>query len=131
MVPSPRDMVNHKKTFFDNNLAKCINGSNVYCLKMSLISFSVDLLMSNSQDDRLLGSKILLKFADSINMVGSYSINGILKIERLVDMLNWEGKNELRLTIEKIMLRFAKKKENAFRLIRIPGHLEAISSTVF
>ncbi|KMZ67038.1 hypothetical protein ZOSMA_27G00870 [Zostera marina] len=124
---------NQTKKLLDTIIVKCINGGEFYGLKMSLILFSADLLVSNIKDDQVWGAEILLKFADSINMIGTSSIFGILKFERLVDMLNWKNRNDqLRLTVAKIVLKFAKEKEtNALRLIEIPGYLEAISSLVF
>lgn len=126
------------KRFFYDAFSRCIEGSIFDGLKMDMVSFSQELLASDSHDEQLMGARILLKFAndsifaaDTLRKIGSST--GVMTIERLVEMLNWKNhnENEIRFTAANIVLNLAGKKQNTLRLTGIPGCMESISSLLY
>lgn len=126
------------KRFFYDAFSRCIEGSIFDGLKMDMVSFSQELLASDSHDEQVMGARILLKFAndsifaaDTLRKIGSST--GVMTIERLVEMLNWKNHNEkeLRFTAANIVLNLAGKKQNTLRLTGIPGCMESISSLLY
>ncbi|XP_058083874.1 uncharacterized protein LOC131231634 [Magnolia sinica] len=124
------------KRFFYDAYSRCVNGSIFDGLKMDLVSFAVELLASNSNDEQLTGMRILRKFAAS----KQYSNSTLRKIgtsvpmiERLVEMLNWKNptEEEIRKSAAEILSKLAGKKQNSLRVAGIPGAMESISSLLY
>ncbi|KAJ7980141.1 ARM repeat superfamily protein [Quillaja saponaria] len=125
-------MVSIKRFFYDA-YSRCVNGSIFDGLKMDMISFSMDLLASNSPDEQLIGVRILRQFAtnerfsdDTLQKIGIT----ISVVERLVEMLNWTDpqEEEIRRSAAEILSKLAGKKQNSLRIAGIPGSMESISS---
>ncbi|KAK7363680.1 hypothetical protein VNO77_05831 [Canavalia gladiata] len=128
----PSGMVSTRRFFYDA-YSRCINGSIFDSLKMDMVSFSMDLLASNSSDEQLIGAIILRQFSiserfsdDTLQKIGI----AISVVERLVEMLNWTDPNEeeIRLSAAEILSKLAGKKQNSLRIAGIPGAVESISS---
>ncbi|KAG8370126.1 hypothetical protein BUALT_Bualt14G0085000 [Buddleja alternifolia] len=120
------------RRFFYDAYSKCVNGSIFDGLKMDMVSFSMELLDSNSPDEQLIGVRILRKFAtsprfseDTLQKIG---IN-LSVMERLVEMLNWKDaeEEEIRYSSAEILAKIAGKKQNSLRIAGIPGAMESIS----
>ncbi|KAJ7954976.1 ARM repeat superfamily protein [Quillaja saponaria] len=125
-------MVSIRRFFYDA-YSRCVNGSIFDGLKMDMISFALDLLLSNSPDEQLIGVKILCQFAtnerfsdDTLQKIGIT----ISVVERLVEMLNWTDpqEEEIRRSAAEILSKLAGKKQNSLRIAGIPGSMESISS---
>ncbi|KAK7264544.1 hypothetical protein RJT34_32153 [Clitoria ternatea] len=125
-------MVSTRRFFYDA-YSRCINGSIFDGLKMDMVSFSMDLLASNSPDEQLIGARILRQFSisrrfsdDTLQKIGI----AIPVVERLVEMLNWTDpkEEEIRLSAAEILSKLAGKKQNSLRIAGIPGAMESISS---
>ncbi|CAH8382716.1 unnamed protein product [Eruca vesicaria subsp. sativa] len=123
------------RRFFYNAYSRCLNGSIFDGLKMDMIVFAMELLLSNSPDEQLTGSDILYRFSmnkdysdDTLQKIGT----NLEIIERLVEMLNWRNKNQeaMRMSSAEILSRLASKKQNSLRVVRIPGAIESISSVL-
>ncbi|XP_018442418.2 uncharacterized protein LOC108814361 [Raphanus sativus] len=121
------------RRFFYNAYSMCLNGSIFDGLKMDMVVFAMDLLVSNSPDEQLIGAEILYRFSTNED----YSVDTLQKIgtnleiiERLVEMLNWRSKNQevMRMSSAEILSRLASKKQNSLRVAGIPGAIESISS---
>ncbi|GKV19513.1 hypothetical protein SLEP1_g29761 [Rubroshorea leprosula] len=128
----PLGLVSTRKFFYDA-YSRCINGSIFDGLKMDMVSFAMDLLSSNSPDEKLVGVRILRQFAfserfsqDTLQKIG---IN-LSVVESLVEMLNWKDpeEEEIRKLAADILSKLASKKQNALRVAGIPGAMESISS---
>ncbi|KAK9084031.1 hypothetical protein Scep_030502 [Stephania cephalantha] len=128
----PSGMVSIKRFFYDA-YSKCVNGSIFDGLKMDLVSFGMELLASESNDEQLIGATILWKFSanerfsgDTLRKIGT----SISVMERLVDMLNWKDpqEEEIRRSAAEILSKLAGKKQNSLRVAGIPGAMESISS---
>ncbi|XP_027331770.1 uncharacterized protein LOC113847100 isoform X1 [Abrus precatorius] len=128
----PPGMVSTRRFFYDA-YSRCVNGSIFDGLKMDMVSFSVDLLASNSSDEQLIGARILRQFSiserfsdDTLQKIGI----DIPVVERLVEMLNWTDpkEEEIRLSAAEILSKLAGKKQNSLRITGIPGAMESISS---
>lgn len=125
-------MVSIRRFFYDA-YSRCVNGSIFDGLKMDMVSFSMDLLASNSPDEQLIGARILRQFSiserfsdDTLQKIGI----DISVVERLVEMLNWTDlkEEEIRLSAAEILSKLAGKKQNSLRIAGIPGAMESISS---
>ncbi|XP_010551784.1 PREDICTED: uncharacterized protein LOC104822317 isoform X1 [Tarenaya hassleriana] len=125
-------MVSIKRFFYDA-YSKCVNGSIFDGLKMDMVSFAMELLGSSSQDEQLIGVRILRQSAmnqqysdDTLQKIG---IN-LSVIERLVEMLNWKDpqEEEIRRSAAEILSKLAGKKQNSLRVAGISGAMESISS---
>jgi hypothetical protein len=124
-------MVSTRRFFYDA-YSRCVNGSIFDGLKMDMVSFSVDLLASNSPDEQLMGARILRQFTisvrfseDTLQKIGI----DISVVERLVEMLNWTDHKdeEIRLSAAEILSKLAGMKQNSLRIAGIPGAMESIS----
>ncbi|GMH29275.1 hypothetical protein Nepgr_031118 [Nepenthes gracilis] len=124
------------RRFFYDAYSRCLDGSIFDGLKMDMVSFSMDLLESDSHDEQLIGARILRTFAtserfshDTLQKIGvTFSI-----MERLVEMLNWKGpqEEEIREAAGVIVAKLAGKKQNSLRVAGIPGAIESISSLLY
>ncbi|KAL3812727.1 hypothetical protein ACJIZ3_013995 [Penstemon smallii] len=121
------------KRFFYDAYSRCVNGSIFDGLKMDMVSFSIELLDSNSPDEQLIGARILRKFStkppfskDTLQKIG----NNISAMERLIEMLNWKDveEEEIRYSAAEILSELAGKQQNSLRIAGIPGAMESISS---
>ncbi|OWM78515.1 hypothetical protein CDL15_Pgr016239 [Punica granatum] len=121
------------RRFFYDSYSRCVNGSIFEGLDMDMISFSTELLGSNSPDEQLIGIRILWQFVvnerfseDTLQKIGT----NITVIERLVEMLNWKDpqQEEIRRNTAEILAKLAGKKQNSLRVAGIPGAMESISS---
>ncbi|XP_030536183.2 uncharacterized protein LOC115744913 [Rhodamnia argentea] len=121
------------RRFFYDSYSRCVNGSIFDGLGMDMITFSTELLDSNSPDEQLIGVRILCQFAtnsrfsdDTLRKIGT----NISVIERLVEMLNWKDpqEEEIRWSSAEILSKLAGKKRNALRVAGIAGAMESISS---
>ncbi|CAJ1941208.1 unnamed protein product [Sphenostylis stenocarpa] len=128
----PSGMVSTRRFFYDA-YSRCVNGSIFDGLKMDMVSFSMDLLVSNSPDEQLIGARILRQFSiserfsdDTLQKIGI----DISVAERLVEMLNWTDpkEEEIRFSAAEILSKLAGKKQNSLRIAGIPGAMESISS---
>ncbi|PSS33910.1 ATP-dependent RNA helicase [Actinidia chinensis var. chinensis] len=128
----PLGIVSIKRFFYDA-YSRCINGSIFDGLKMDMVSFAMDLLRSNSQDEQLIGVRVLQKFStnerfsdDTLQKIGT----SLPVMERLVEMLNWKDlkEQEIRQSAAEILSKLAGKKQNSLRVTGIPGAMESISS---
>ncbi|KAL1200030.1 hypothetical protein V5N11_030258 [Cardamine amara subsp. amara] len=125
-------MVSVRRFFYDA-YSKCLNGSIFDGLKMDMVIFAMELLVSNSPEEQLIGTRILCTFSTH----NDYSVDTLQKIgmnlaiiERLVEMLNWRNKNQedARMASAEILSRLASKTQNALRVAGISGAIESISS---
>ncbi|CAA7028049.1 unnamed protein product [Microthlaspi erraticum] len=121
------------RRFFYDAYSRCLNGSIFDGLKMDMVIFAMELLVSNSPDEHLIGAEILCRFSTNKD----YSIDTLQKIgtnlaitERLVEMLNWRNQNQevVRRSSAEILSKLASKKQNSLRVAEIPGAIESISS---
>ncbi|XP_071723370.1 uncharacterized protein [Rutidosis leptorrhynchoides] len=128
----PSGMLTIRRFFYDA-YSKCVDGSIFDGLKMDMVSFSMDLLDSNSSDEQLIGIRVLRQFSiserfsdDTLQKIG---IN-LSVIERFVEMLNWKDPQdeEIRRSAAEILSKLAAKKQNSLRVAGIPGAMESISS---
>ncbi|KAL1200029.1 hypothetical protein V5N11_030257 [Cardamine amara subsp. amara] len=92
------------RRFFYDAYSRCLNGSIFDGLKMDMVIFAMELLVSNSPDEQLIGTEILCRFSSH----DDYSVDTLQKIE--------------------ILSRLASKTQNALRVAGIPGAIESISS---
>ncbi|KAH7842982.1 hypothetical protein Vadar_011265 [Vaccinium darrowii] len=128
----PAGMVSIKRFFYDA-YSRCVNGSIFDGLKMDMVSYSMDLLVSQSEVEQLNGCRILHKFATNLRF-SDYTLQklGITStvVERLVEMLNWKDpeQEEIRQLAAEILSKLAGKKQNSLRVSGIPGAMESISS---
>ncbi|XP_057546582.1 uncharacterized protein LOC130825397 [Amaranthus tricolor] len=124
------------RRFFYDAYSRCVDGSIFDGLKMDMVSFSMELLGSNSPDEQLMGVRILKSFAtnnrfsdDTLQKLGmTFSA-----VERLVEMLNWKHpqEEEIRRAAAEILSQLAGKKQNSLRVAGIPGAMESISSLLY
>ncbi|RZS16188.1 hypothetical protein BHM03_00048142 [Ensete ventricosum] len=122
------------RRFFYDAYSKCIDGSVFDGLKMNLVTFAKELLVSELRDEQLIGVRVLHKLAtidrfslDTLRKIGSSSRT----IERLVEMLNWKNtgeEEEIRMRAAEIVSKLAEKRRNVLRVAAIPGAMEALSS---
>ncbi|KMS97749.1 hypothetical protein BVRB_5g124200 [Beta vulgaris subsp. vulgaris] len=124
------------RRFFYDAYSRCVDGSVFDGLKMDMVSYSMELLASNSPDEQLMGARILRSFAaskrfsdDTLQKIGTT----FSAVERLVEMLNWKDpeEEEIRQSAAEILSRLAGKKQNSLRVAGIPGSLESISSLLY
>lgn len=131
----PSGMLSIKRFFYDA-YSKCVTGSIFDGLKMDLVTFAEELLVSSSHDEQLIGIRILLALSirphfshGTLRKVGT----SMVVIERLIEMLNWKNpsEEEIRYSAAVIVSKLASKKQNALRLAGIPGAMESISSLLY
>ncbi|EPS69744.1 hypothetical protein M569_05019, partial [Genlisea aurea] len=121
------------RRFFYDSYSMCINGSIFDGLKMDMVSFSTDLLDSDSPDEQLIGARTLRKFSinprfsdDALQKIGT----DLPVMARLLEMLNWKDadQQEIRYSAAEIVAKLAGKLQNSLRIAEIPGVMESISS---
>ncbi|KAK2969353.1 hypothetical protein RJ640_028842 [Escallonia rubra] len=121
------------RKFFDDAFSACVNGSIFYGRQKDMVSFAMDLLVSNVLEDQLHGAGILQKFAAN----GRFSYETLQKVGittsvmvRLVEMLNWkaEEQEEIRKSAAEILVKLARRKHKPLQVAGIPGVMESISS---
>ncbi|KAJ4968194.1 hypothetical protein NE237_014895 [Protea cynaroides] len=124
------------RRFFYDAYSECVNGSIFDGLKLDLISFATELLASDSNDEQLIGARILQKFSTNPRY-SDYTLQkigtSIWVIERLVEMLYWKNpqEEEIRRAAAEIVSKLAGKKQNSLRVAGIPGAMESISSLLY
>ncbi|XP_062197473.1 uncharacterized protein LOC133900378 [Phragmites australis] len=124
------------KRFFYDAYSRCIAGSIFDGIKMDLVTFAEELILSDFHDEQLIGVCILQQFAKSAGSAGD-TLRKIgtsrLTIERLVDMLNWKrpDEEEVRASAAKVVSKLAGKRQNALRVSSIPGAIESIMSLLY
>ncbi|XP_021757036.1 uncharacterized protein LOC110722105 [Chenopodium quinoa] len=131
----PSGMISVTRFFYDA-YSRCVDGSVFDGLKMDMVSFSMELLASNSPEEQLMGARVLRSFAmnprfsdDTLQKIGIT----FTAVERLVEMLNWKDpqEEEIRKSAAEILSKLAGKKQNSLRVAGIPGALESISSLLY
>ncbi|ERN12392.1 uncharacterized protein LOC18440610 [Amborella trichopoda] len=125
-------MVSIKRFFYDA-YSKCVNGSIFDGLKMDLVTFATELMLSDSSDEQLAGIRILGRFStgnlfsdETLKKLGTSS----MAMDRLIELLNWKNprEEEIRKSAAEIISKLAGKKQNALKVAGIPGSIESISS---
>ncbi|KAM1984453.1 hypothetical protein COP2_012672 [Malus domestica] len=128
----PSGLVSVRRFFYDA-YSRCVDGSIFDGLKMDMVTFGIDLLGSNSPDEKLIGARILRQFSmnhrysdDTLQKIGL----NIAVIERLVEILNWTDheEEEIRRSAAQILSKLAGKNQNSIRVAGVPGAMESISS---
>ncbi|TVU20292.1 hypothetical protein EJB05_36496, partial [Eragrostis curvula] len=115
--------------FFYDAYSRCIAGSIFDGIKMDLVAFAEDLILSDFLDEQLIGVRILQQFAgnaDTLREVGASPRS----IDRLVEMLNWTrpDEEEVRRCAAEVVARLAGRRQNALRVSAIPGAIESVMS---
>jgi hypothetical protein len=122
--------------FFYDAYSRCIAGSIFDGIKMDLVSFAEELILSDFLDEQLIGVRILQQFAasersadDTLRKVGTTPRS----IDRLVEMLNWKRPDEevVRRCAAEVVSKLAGKRQNALRVSGIPGAIESIMSLLY
>ncbi|CAN6561973.1 unnamed protein product [Malus baccata var. baccata] len=116
----PSGLVSVRRFVYDAN-SRCVDESIFYGLKMDMVTFGIDLLGSNSPDEKLIGARILQQFSmnlrysdDTLQKIG---IN-IAVIERLVEILNCtdQEEEEIKRSVAQIFSKLAGKNQNSIRV---------------
>ncbi|CAD6211272.1 unnamed protein product [Miscanthus lutarioriparius] len=124
------------KRFFYDAYSRCIAGSIFDGIKMDLVTFAEELILSDFLDEQLIAVRILQQFAnsersasDTLRKVGTTPRS----IERLVEMLNWKRpeEEEVRRCAAEIVSKLAGKRQNALRVSGIPGAIESVTSLLY
>ncbi|KAF8728753.1 hypothetical protein HU200_018031 [Digitaria exilis] len=125
------------RRFFYDAYSKCIDGSIFDGIKMDLVTFAEDLILSDFLDEQLIGVRILEQFAtnaaastgDTLRKIGTSPQS----VERLVEMLSWKRRYEedLRRSAAEVVCKLAGKRQNALRLSGIPGAIESVASLLY
>ncbi|CAN6295007.1 unnamed protein product [Urochloa humidicola] len=122
--------------FFYDAYSRCVAGSIFDGIKMDLVTFAEELILSDFLDEQLIGVRILQQFAagersasDTLRKVGTTHRS----IERLVEMLNWKrpDEEEVRRCAAEVVSKLAGKRQNALRVSAIPGAIESIMSLLY
>uniref|UniRef100_A0A0E0KDZ9 Uncharacterized protein n=1 Tax=Oryza punctata TaxID=4537 RepID=A0A0E0KDZ9_ORYPU len=122
--------------FFYDAYSRCITGSIFDGIKMDLVTFAEELILSEFLDEQLIGVRILQQFADAkgstsdtVRKVGTSARS----IERLVEMLNWKRpeEEEVRWCAAEVVSKLAGKRQNALRVSGIPGAIESVMSLLY
>ncbi|KAM0890198.1 hypothetical protein ACQ4PT_027183 [Festuca glaucescens] len=131
----PYGLVSLKRFFYDA-YSQCIDGSIFDGIKMDLVTFAEDLILSDFLDEQLIGVRILLQLAtskgsarDTLRKLGTNPRS----IERVVEMLNWRrpDEEEVRQCAAEVVSKLAGKRQNALRVSGIPGAIESIMSLLY
>ncbi|KAJ1297036.1 hypothetical protein BS78_01G347400 [Paspalum vaginatum] len=116
--------------FFYDAYSRCIDGSILDGIKMDLVTFAEELILSDFLDEQLIGVGILERFAtnkgDTLRKVGTSPRS----VERLVEMLNWKrpDEEEVRLSAARVVSKLAGKSQNALHLSGFAGAVESVMS---
>nr|CAB3500738.1 unnamed protein product [Digitaria exilis] len=122
--------------FFYDAYSRCVAGSIFDGIKMDLVSFAEELILSDFLDEQLIGVRILQQLAnsdrsaaDTLRKVGTTPKS----IERLLEMLNWKRpeEEEVRRCAAEVVSKLAGKRQNALRVSGIPGAIESIMSLLY
>ncbi|RLN43496.1 uncharacterized protein C2845_PM01G15830 [Panicum miliaceum] len=122
--------------FFYDAYSRCIAGSIFDGIKMDLVSFAEELILSDFLDEQLIGVRILQQFANSERSAGD-TLRKVgttpRSIDRLVEMLNWKrpDEEEVRRCAAEVVSKLAGKRQNALRVSGIPGAIESIMSLLY
>ncbi|KAM3244139.1 hypothetical protein ACQJBY_055826 [Aegilops geniculata] len=131
----PYGLVSLKRFFYDA-YSQCIDGSIFDGIKMDLVTFAEDLILSDFLDEQLIGVRILQQLAtskgsarDTLRKLGTNPRS----IERAVEMLNWKrhGEEEVRKCAAEVVSKLAGKRQNALRVSGIPGAIESVMSLLY
>ncbi|KAK2982255.1 hypothetical protein RJ640_016385, partial [Escallonia rubra] len=119
--------------FLDDSFSACVNGSIFDGRQKDMVSFAMDLLVSNVLDDQLHGAGILQKFAanEDFSYVTLQKVGITTSVMvRLVEMLNWKAveQKEIRKSAAEILVKLARRKHKPLQVAGIPGVMESISS---
>ncbi|GJN07813.1 hypothetical protein PR202_ga25677 [Eleusine coracana subsp. coracana] len=122
--------------FFYDAYSRCIAGSIFDGIKMDLVTFAEDLILSDFLDEQLIGVRILQSFVasdrsarDTLRKVGTSHRS----VERLVEMLDWKraDEEEVRKCAAEVVSRLASKRQNVLRVSGIPGAIESVMSLLY
>ncbi|KAK3147178.1 hypothetical protein QOZ80_3BG0279040 [Eleusine coracana subsp. coracana] len=122
--------------FFYDAYSRCIAGSIFDGIKMDLVTFAEDLILSDFLDEQLIGVRILQRFVasdrsahDTLRKVGTSHRS----VERLVEMLDWKraDEEEVRRCAAEVVSRLASKRQNVLRVSGIPGAIESVMSLLY
>ncbi|KAG6542472.1 hypothetical protein Mapa_016162 [Marchantia paleacea] len=135
----PENLVTVKQFFYDV-YSQCLKGSVFDGLEMDLVSHSITWLQAEDFKQQLGGARLLNRIvsredgkprsdrfaSDCLRRLGTTP--GI--IERLVEMLSWNSKNEepLLSEVSVIICRLVVYNRNCSRIVAIPGSIEGIMS---
>ncbi|XP_078154130.1 uncharacterized protein LOC144549284 [Carex rostrata] len=124
------------KRFFYDKYSKCMTGSFFDALKMDLITFAEECIVSSSGKEQLMGARILKALSihphlsdKALRKIGTSTV----VIQRLIQMLHWNKfiEEEIKYSAAVILSELADKEQNAFRVAGIPGAMESISSLLY
>ncbi|KAJ3698079.1 hypothetical protein LUZ61_001784 [Rhynchospora tenuis] len=119
------------RRFFYRAYSKSISGSILDSIKMDMVSFAQELLISNSHEEQLIGVHVLKCFVIN-DELSSATLKRIATstnvVERLIDMLNWKSltKTQIRYMAAEIVLNLTGKMQNVLRIGKVPGAVESI-----
>ncbi|CAM0902361.1 unnamed protein product [Alopecurus aequalis] len=132
----PYGLVSLRRFFYDA-YSQCIQGSIFDGIKMDLVTFAEELILSDFLDEQLIGVRILQQLSkgssarerDTLRKLG---INP-RSMERVVEMLNWKrpDEEEVRQCAAEVVSNLAGKRQNALRVSGIPGAIESIMSLLY
>ncbi|CAM0873566.1 unnamed protein product [Alopecurus aequalis] len=131
----PYGLVSLKRFFYDA-YSQCIEGSIFDGIKMDLVTFAEELILSDFLDEQLIGVRILQQLAtskasarDTLRKLGTNPRS----IERVVEMLNWKrsDEEEVRQCAAEVVSKLAGKRQNALRVSGIPGAIESVMSLLY
>uniref|UniRef100_A0A7N1A3P1 BLE2 protein n=1 Tax=Kalanchoe fedtschenkoi TaxID=63787 RepID=A0A7N1A3P1_KALFE len=119
--------------FFYDAYSRSVNGSCLDSLKMDMLSFAGELLISTSPDEQHIGATLLrqLTTKEEFSTATLRKIGvDVHIIERLIEMLNWRYPNEkeIRISAAEILAEVASRKQNSLRMAEIPGAVESVAS---
>ncbi|CAL5064879.1 unnamed protein product [Urochloa decumbens] len=124
------------KRFFYDAYSRCISGSVFDGIKMDLVTFAEELILSDFLDEQLIGVRILEQFAKNTGSAGA-TLRKVgtapWSMERLVEMLNWKrpDEEEVRRCAAEVVSKLAGKRQNALRVSSIPGAIESVTSLLY
>lgn len=121
--------------FFHNTYSRCVSGSIFDGWKMTIVSYSVDLLQSSDGDEQLKGATLLRWLVEENQRVLERlrSIETIRRVvEMLIDMLNWDP-NEfpdqvIRVEAARIIFNLVGISRNRTLVMAAPNSMESIAS---
>eukprot|EP00253_Pinus_taeda_P035677 PITA_35677 len=132
--------INTLYRFLDHTYSRCVRGSIFDTSKITIVSYSVELLRSNNGDEQLNGARLLSglvkdnpRALERLRSIGT--IRGA--VEMLIDMLNWDWNEFPELGLERIGIREAaadiisnlvKIGRNRTLVMAAPNSMESIAS---
>ncbi|CAN6361119.1 unnamed protein product [Urochloa humidicola] len=122
------------RRFFYDAYSRCIEGSVFDGLRMDLVSFAEDLLVTGSRDEQRIGVGILAASVaaapadgNALRRVGTSTA----VVERLLEMLTWSGTAErgARVAAARVVSSLTGRKRNAaLRVAAVPGGVDCVAS---